>query len=152
MKQILIWILSLLLLEPVLSQYGVSLAPPSMNGQNKDFVSASPGAASLGIFGQVPVGNYTGVAQVSVPLYTLSYKELQVPIGLNYHATAGIRPDNFPGPVGLGWALNAGGSITRIIRGVPDYEKVASSSPDIPFLNNPLPAAFLDQINIGSNC
>lgn len=94
---------------------------PSMAyGSTKDFLPVSPNAASLGIFGQIPVGNYTGTAEINIPLYEIKYKELSVPISVNYHAS-GVKPDLFPGPVGLGWSLQCGGVITRVIKGAPDY-------------------------------
>lgn len=92
-------------------------------GTTRDFLPVSPSAASLGIFGQIPVGNYTGTAMVNVPLYEIVYKELSIPINLSYHAS-GNKPDLFPGPVGLGWTLQAGGCISRMTRGNPDYEEV----------------------------
>lgn len=114
----------------------LSTSPPAQNGQTKDFIPASPSAANLGIFGQVPVGNFTGTANVSVPFYTVNYKDLNVPIGVSYHA-AGNKPGFFPGIVGLGWALNAGGSITRVVKGVADYEDYYNGTDIIPWLYNP---------------
>lgn len=110
-----------------LSSYGqkyYNQTPKSSNGSSLDFLPASPTAASLGVFGQVPVGNYTGTAIINIPFYTVNYKELSVPIGIKYESL-GNKPDHFPGVVGLGWALQAGGSITRVIKGQPDYEKFA---------------------------
>ncbi len=100
------------------SIYNPSPTPP--NTTSKDFIPASPQAASLGIFGQIPVGNYTGTAEISIPLYNINYKELSIPLSISYH-TSGIKPDIFPGTVGLGWTLNAGGAITRVVHGSPDY-------------------------------
>lgn len=88
-------------------------------GTSRDFLPVSPTAGSLGVFGQIPVGNYTGTADISIPLYEIKYKELSVPISINYH-TSGLKPDLFPGPVGLGWAFQAGGAISRVIKGYPD--------------------------------
>ncbi len=58
-----------------------------------------------------------------------------MPIGISYHSTAN-KPDNFPGIVGLGWSLEAGGSITRVVRGLPDYEDYATGDL-VPALFNP---------------
>lgn len=98
-----------------------SPVPVASNGTTRDFIPVSPVAASLGIFGKIPVGNFTGTAHISVPLYEVKYKELSVPISLSYHAS-GVKPDLFPGPVGLGWSIQAGGSITRIMNTEPDYD------------------------------
>lgn len=88
-------------------------------GTSRDFLPVSPTAGSLGVYGQIPVGNYTGTAEINIPLYEVKYKELSVPIGISYHAS-GVKPELFPGPVGLGWALMAGGAISRVIKGYPD--------------------------------
>lgn len=90
-----------------------------MHGTSYNFLPGSPQAGSLGRFGQVPVGNFTGTAEITIPVYKVEFRDLSVPITLNYHAS-GNKPDLFPGPVGLGWALNAGGVITRVIKGESD--------------------------------
>ncbi len=102
-----------------------------VSGTSRDFLPVSPTAGSLGVFGQIPVGNYTGTANINVPLYTIKYKELSLPISLNYHAS-GIKPELFPGPVGLGWALIAGGSISRVIKGYPDWGDYPAESSALP--------------------
>src|ERR1700722_16892788 len=65
----------------------------------------SPNAAALMKFTDVPVSPYTGTADVSVPLYDIKIKGMDVPVSLNYH-TGGIRLKEEAGWVGLGWALN----------------------------------------------
>lgn len=79
----------------------------------------SPAAASLGKYGEIPVSYSTGVPSIDIPLYNLSFAQVTVPISLSYHA-AGIKASERSGPVGLGWSLNAGGVITRVVRGYPD--------------------------------
>lgn len=79
----------------------------------------SPTAASLGKFGDVPVNLYTGVPDISIPLFTVKGRTLELPITLRYHAS-GIRVEEIGGWAGLGWALEAGGVITRTVRGVVD--------------------------------
>jgi YD repeat-containing protein len=79
----------------------------------------SPEVAALGRFGEYPVSYFTGQANISVPLYDVSYKDLSIPISLNY-SSGGLRPDEHPGWVGLGWTLKAGGMITRKVVGIYD--------------------------------
>ena len=79
----------------------------------------SPTAASLGKFGDVPVNLYTGVPDISVPLFTVQGRTLELPVTLRYHG-GGIRVEEIASWVGLGWALDAGGVITRSVRGLPD--------------------------------
>lgn len=137
MKQIIVCFFCILTLQTISSaQEKANAVPATSNGQFKDFLPPSPNAASLGIFGQIPVGSYTGIPVIDVPFYTIQYKELKVPLGISYHA-AGNKPDNFPGPVGLGWSLQAGGTVTRIVRGMPDYEVYDIGNVLVPELYNP---------------
>ncbi|MCQ2145078.1 MAG: RHS repeat protein [Bacteroidales bacterium] len=79
----------------------------------------SPEAASLGTYGTVPVGLFTGVPEISVPIHEMKVGNMAFPIILSYHLSS-VRPNNYPGSVGLGWSLNSGGCISRTVRGVPD--------------------------------
>ncbi len=91
----------------------------SVLDQLRTVIPPSPNASSLGKFGDWPVSLYSGLPQISVPIYTLKSRSLSVPISLDYHP-AGIRVGETASWVGLGWALSAGGVITRSVRGVPD--------------------------------
>lgn len=82
-------------------------------------IPPSPTASSLGRYGNIPVNMYTGVPAISIPLFNLQGKSVSVPIAVSYHAS-GIRVQDVPGPVGLGWSLMAGGVISRTMRGLPD--------------------------------
>ena len=62
---------------------------------------------------------YTGTANVSVPLYTIDFDGWKLPMSLSYNAT-GVRPNEEAGDVGLGWAFNFTGVVSRTIRGGDD--------------------------------
>ncbi|MDD4991981.1 MAG: hypothetical protein PHR83_07100 [Paludibacter sp.] len=79
----------------------------------------SPTTANLGLYGEVPVSLYTGTPSIEIPIYEVSQNRFKLPISLSYHAS-GIRPDQHPGWTGLGWNLNTGGVITRIVNDLPD--------------------------------
>ncbi|MBL7826631.1 MAG: RHS repeat protein, partial [Saprospiraceae bacterium] len=85
----------------------------------KDFAPTAPNAASLGKFGEIPVSNHTGVPNISIPIHTLTEGNLSVPVAVSYHS-GGIRVEETPSWVGLGWALNAGGMISRSTQHTPD--------------------------------
>ena len=85
-------------------------------------IPPSPVAYELGKYGQIPVGMFTGTPNINIPLYTYKTKNLAVPISLSYNSN-GIKVDQLSSNVGLGWSLNAGGVITRIIRDKPDEER-----------------------------
>lgn len=86
-----------------------------------EIIPPSPTAYELGKYGQVPIGFFTGTPNVSIPLYEYKTKNLSVPIALSYNSN-GIKVDQQATNVGLGWSLNAGGVITRIVRDEPDEE------------------------------
>src|ERR1700759_3620789 len=75
---------------------------------------ASPNAASLGKYGDIPVSYNTGIPDINIPIYTIKSSQLQLPISLSYHA-GGIKVQEQASWVGAGWALNAGGVITRTV-------------------------------------
>lgn len=85
----------------------------------KDYAPVAPTPASLGKYGEIPVSYHTGVPDISIPIHTLTEGSISVPISLSYHAS-GIRVQETASWVGLGWALNAGGVITRTVQGAPD--------------------------------
>jgi hypothetical protein len=82
-------------------------------------VPPSPEAAALAAYADIPVSLYTGIPQIAIPFYQLRERDLNVPIVLSYHASA-HKVEDQASRVGLGWSVNAGGTITRSIRGLPD--------------------------------
>lgn len=83
-------------------------------------IPAYPEAQGLRKYGEIPVSTYTGVPDISIPLYTLKAGSLKLPISLSYHAS-GIAVNQEATWVGLGWNLIAGGSISYIPVGGVDY-------------------------------
>ncbi|MEX2234286.1 MAG: hypothetical protein WD824_19125 [Cyclobacteriaceae bacterium] len=94
-------------------------------------VQPSPDAANLGRYGEFPVSLNNGLVNISIPIYEIQTGKLSLPISLSYHA-GGVRAHDLASSVGLGWSLNAGGSITRAVMGKPDESTIG-------FLNNPFP-------------
>lgn len=86
-------------------------------------------------YGQVPEGGglFTGQHSVTIPIHVLKGKNINVPIGLVYNSN-GIKVEEHPSWVGMGWGLNAGGTITRVIHKFPDevlWESDGYKSPNI---------------------
>jgi uncharacterized protein DUF5977 len=79
----------------------------------------SPEATGLGRFGTYEVNLFTGLPDISIPIYNIEVGELKVPISISYHA-AGVKVGDFASWAGLGWSLQTGGSITRKVMGNPD--------------------------------
>ena len=67
----------------------------------------------------MPVNLVTGSPQVSIPLYTLEYAGMTLPISLEYDAS-GVKVESIASSVGLNWSLNLGGNVSRIVKGAPD--------------------------------
>ncbi|MDQ0638328.1 YD repeat-containing protein [Pedobacter sp. W3I1] len=89
------------------------------NGILPNVAPVSSEAYSLGKFGEWPVSLYTGLANIEIPIYQLKIGGFGLPVQLSYHS-GGIKVDEVPSWVGTGWALNAGGAITRSIVGLAD--------------------------------
>jgi hypothetical protein len=100
----------------------------SQNNPYNEVSIVSPTAAALGKFGDIPVNNHTGIPQISLPIYTIKEGPLSLPIALSYHA-GGLKVLETASWVGMGWALNAGGVISRSVNGAPD-ERLTSNVPD----------------------
>ncbi|MFZ6012452.1 MAG: hypothetical protein ACOYXT_19060 [Bacteroidota bacterium] len=97
----------------------LSVSAAAQKADLMNFVPVSPNAAALGKFGNTPVSYYSGTPTIEIPLYDIAQKSLKVPIKLSYHA-GGIRVSEIASWCGLGFALNAGGSIIRNERGLAD--------------------------------
>lgn len=94
----------------------------------KNVIPPSPNASSIAKYGEWPVSLYTGVPNIDVPIYTLNGRNLKIPISLSYHS-AGLKVGEIASWVGLGWSLNAGGIVTRVVRGLPDeFEYFSNAS------------------------
>ena len=81
--------------------------------------TVSPNGLAYGRYADVPVSQYTGTTEVTVPLATVTDNSLSVPVYLQYH-TGGLPVGAPASSVGLGWNLNAGGMISRTVRGLAD--------------------------------
>ncbi|GIQ61316.1 hypothetical protein Flavo103_44510 [Flavobacterium collinsii] len=95
-----------------------------------NIIPPSPTAYELGRYGQTDVGTFTGTPNISVPVYTYKTKNIAIPITLNYNSN-GIQVDQMETNVGLGWNLNAGGIINRVVRGKADERRTNPVSEDM---------------------
>jgi hypothetical protein len=102
----------------VLGQIGNN---PNISREMPTFVPPSPTVAALMKFEEIPVNNYSGIPDVSIPLFSSSTlsKDISLDISLKYHP-ASIAVDDVASDVGLGWNLIAGGTISRTVVGIPD--------------------------------
>lgn len=87
----------------------------------------TPEAAAFKKYGEEAVNEYTGTADISVPLYTVKCKDVEIPITLRYDAS-GIKVEQEASWVGLGWNLMVGGCINYVCAGGHDM----FNAPNIP--------------------
>ena len=80
----------------------------------------SGNALSASKIAATPINYYTGMANISVPLYSYSHHNgLSLNVSLDYFS-GGVQVNAIPESAGSNWYLNAGGVVTRTVRGMPD--------------------------------
>jgi hypothetical protein len=84
-------------------------------------IPPTPEAVSLGKYVDIPVGYSTGTPIINIPIYTIKEGNIEVPISLSYNSS-GIKVEEAATWVGLGWNLSPGGSINRVMKGMPDED------------------------------
>lgn len=82
-------------------------------------IPPSPTAMQFQKYGDYPVSHFTGVPDISIPLYVIKEGDLELPITLTYHAS-GVKVSDISGYFGQGWTLNAGSMVSRTIKGNDD--------------------------------
>ena len=87
------------------------------------FTPKAPNVAGLISAIDIPVSLYTGIPDISIPIYEIDAGEVKIPITLSYHAS-GIRVVQEASWVGLGWSLNVGGVVSRTIKCGDDFYEV----------------------------
>lgn len=86
---------------------------------NFNYMQPSPTVASMNKFVDIPISNYTGIPDIHIPVYTISCGDISIPINLKYHSN-GIKVGDEASWVGLGWTLEYGGCISRVVSNLPD--------------------------------
>lgn len=99
--------------------YTVQFKGQQFSRDPKNIFPYAPETSSLLKYQEIPVSNYTGIPNISIPIYTLKSGNLEVPLTLNYHS-GGILVTDISGPVGLGWSLHTVDPIVRKINGFVD--------------------------------
>jgi len=92
-------------------------------------IAPSPTASGISRYQEIPVDLFTGTPSITVPLTSIDYGGIHVPVTLSYHST-GIKVAEHPGWAGLGWDVITGGQITRKVNWIPD--EYYNRHPNIP--------------------
>jgi YD repeat-containing protein len=122
-------------------------------GQNSEFTvqdyhPESPTAFQFLKYTELPVSEYTGIPNISVPVYTIKEDGLEIPLKLTYHSN-GFRVSEEAGWVGLGWDLSVGSIVQQINTG-DDYATINLMQPD--YQNIPIPTDLPFRYAWGSAC
>ena len=101
---------------------GIHICNAQINQSNTlpHVLPVSPTAFEFLKHGEIPVSKYTGLPGITIPIYTIKARGLDVPIKLDYHSN-GFRVNEEAGWTGLGWTFNPGGNIVQIIKGFDDF-------------------------------
>ncbi len=99
----------------------------------------------------VSVNLLTGQPSVVIPVYNIARGAVSCPISIVY-SSSGMKPKDVEGTAGMGWQLQAGGSVSRVVRGLPDdaYEDNAGNKNLIGWLYNIAGVAGINGFNIAN--
>ncbi|MHA6697293.1 DUF5977 domain-containing protein [Chryseobacterium sp. A321] len=81
---------------------------------------SSPEVAALVRYADFPDLDFVGKVDVSIPLYSIAFGDINIPIVLEYN-TKGNKVSDIATNVGLGWQLVAGGNITQKVNDQDDF-------------------------------
>lgn len=84
----------------------------------------TPEAFKFAKYGEIPVNESSGNANVSIPLFNFEAGKIVLPISIS-HSGGAVKVDEDNTWTGINWQLNAGGIITRVVNDRVD-EKCAS--------------------------
>jgi hypothetical protein len=101
------------------AQYQSQTVDLQFASRETKLIGPSPQAAAMARYADFPVSYCLGQAEVTIPLYVIRSRSLNIPVYLSYD-TSGVKVDEVSGPVGLNWILHAGGVVTRTVAGLPD--------------------------------
>lgn len=95
-----------------------------------NFSMHSPNAYAFSKIDNIPMNNFTGMANIDLPLYEKKMSVLDFSMRLIYTGAGGIKANEPTNITGRGWLLRAGGTIVRHTRGIPDDYQTNETSSD----------------------
>lgn len=141
----------------LLGLYGEAMAQNEGAGEmvRPDVTLPSPQAFAITKFGDIPINEFSGMVNATIPIYNAKVGKLELPITLNY-AAAGVKVAQTSTWTGINWTLDAGGVISRTINDAPDEsisaDKRLTADMIIPnqLVNGSAHAYFLNGVFIGA--
>ncbi|MBC7391364.1 MAG: hypothetical protein H7329_19345, partial [Opitutaceae bacterium] len=112
-------ILLLLIVTTIFRDISYGQSSTAVLDKTVDFLPPPPNASAIVRYGSTGINKNTGTPNISIPLYSVKGIKLSTSVSLGYTSN-GIKVDEVASRTGMGWAINAGGVITRAVRGVPD--------------------------------
>lgn len=109
----------------------------------------TPNVAEFQKFGEYQMDYYTGVPNIEIPIYEVNLGHFSLPVSLRYHAS-GVKVQELPSCVGLGWALSAGGCISVEVKGIRDNANTIGAVSEYDFYHKNL-MEIIDMISHGSD-
>ncbi|EJG2053169.1 hypothetical protein A4C53_RS17355 [Elizabethkingia anophelis] len=126
--------------------YTPQIVPKTLSGGTEpnynlpETIKPSPESFYRTQFGNVPANEFRGMQNLSIPLHTLKYGDINIPITLNY-SKLGVKVNDIPNDVGMSWVLETGGLINRTINDAADElageRKYFDSYSELVALNTP---------------
>jgi len=97
-----------------------------LNAQNDQSLTpsipSSPQAEAIKRFGEFGISYFTGVPEISIPLYEINHRGYSLPFTLKYNPQP-LKPGYNYDVFGNGWGLSVNSCISRIIEYIPDEQK-----------------------------
>ncbi|MCF6307698.1 MAG: hypothetical protein L3J09_07065 [Flavobacteriaceae bacterium] len=99
------------------------LSIPILNAQNHigDYAVKPPDVNAFETINFVEANEYSGKIAISVPIFSFSIDGVTIPISIDYNSR-GILVNESSSRVGMGWSLQAGGMISKSVKGFDDFE------------------------------
>jgi len=109
---------------------GLLISPPAFSQSGQPslpmLTTPSPEATAMNRYGNYPVSLYTGLVDITIPIFEININGIKVPIEFKYHAS-GLKYDDVPMELGYGWTLMAGGTVSHSVRGTPNGRSFSGS-------------------------
>lgn len=102
------------------------LTNPTNINKSTNVVPPTPQADEMTRYGNQPLNEYKGMAQINIPLAEIKEKSIFNTIELRY-SKLGVKVNDLSNNVGVSWLLDAGGVISRTINDLPDEMQPASN-------------------------
>lgn len=100
-----------------------SISISTLNAQNHtgDYQVKPPDVSAFEAVNFSKANEYSGKVAISIPIFEFSIDGVSIPISIDYNSS-GILVNEHASRVGMGWSLQAGGMISKTIKGFNDFE------------------------------